>query len=126
MKKRELRPLQADAVAAISAAFRAGHKRVMVSAPCGLGKTQLTTEILRATHETGNRAAFIADRISLVTQTSERFDKYGLPNGIMQASHWRFRPSEQVQVCSVQTLQRRRWPEGQLMVVDEAHVLHGA
>ncbi len=119
----ELRPRQVDCVAAISAAFRAGHKRVMVCAPCGFGKTELATAILQATHANGKNGAFIADRISLVTQTSERFDKYGLDHGIIQADHWRFRPSQQIQICSIQTLQRRAWPTGNLMVVDEAHVL---
>ncbi len=120
----ELRPEQQQVVDDISAAFRAGHKRVMVSAACGFGKTELATAILKAAKANGKRGGFLADRISLCTQTSERFDKYGLDHGMMQASHWRFRPSELVQVCSVQTLARRQWPEMSLIVVDEAHVLN--
>jgi len=122
----QLRPEQQQVIDDIAAAFRAGHKRVMVSAPCGFGKTELATAILQATKGNQRRGAFLADRISLVNQTSERFDKYGLDHGIMMAQHWRFRPSEQIQICSVQTLQRRRWPDVNLIVVDEAHVLHGA
>ena len=121
----QLFPEQQQVIDDVAAAFRAGHKRVMVSAACGFGKTELATAIMQAAAINGKRSAFIADRISLVTQTSERFDKYGLDHGVMQASHWRFRPSEKVQVCSVQTLRRRQWPELSLMVVDEAHVLHG-
>ncbi|WP_114971129.1 helicase-related protein, partial [Rhodoferax ferrireducens] len=86
--------------------------------------TELATAILLAAKNNGKRGGFLADRISLCTQTSERFDKYGLDHGMMQASHWRFRPSELVQVCSVQTLARRQWPEMSLIVVDEAHVLN--
>lgn len=126
MPSLELRAEQQQVVDDVAAAFRAGHKRVMVSAACGFGKTELATAMLFATHANGRRGAFIADRISLCTQTSERFDKYGLDHGVMQADHWRFRPSEQIQVCSVQTLSRRRWPETNLIVIDEAHVLHGA
>jgi superfamily II DNA or RNA helicase len=121
----QLFPEQQRVIDDIAEAFRAGYRRVMVSAACGFGKTELATAILLATAENGKRGAFIADRISLITQTSERFDKYGLPHGVMQASHWRYRPSEKVQVCSVQTLRRRNWPDLNLMVVDEAHVLHG-
>ena len=88
--------------------------------------TELATAILQAAKLNKKRSAFLADRISLCTQTSERFDKYGLDHGIMQASHWRCRPAELVQVCSVQTLARRRWPEVSLIVVDEAHVLNDA
>ena len=126
MSTLELRPEQQQVVDDISAAFRAGYKRVMVSAACGFGKTELATAILQAAKLNKKRSAFLADRISLCTQTSERFDKYGLDHGIMQASHWRCRPAELVQVCSVQTLARRRWPEVSLIVVDEAHVLTDA
>lgn len=121
--KLELRPRQVAARDAIAAAFRAGYKRVMVAAPCGFGKTELATAILHATFDNGKRGAFIADRISLINQTSARFDKYDLPHGVAQGDHWRWRPSEQIQICSIQTLQRRRWPETNLNVVDEAHVL---
>jgi len=126
MPKLELRAEQQAVIDDVAAAFRAGHKRVMVSAACGFGKTELATAMLLATHENGKKGAFIADRISLVTQTGERFDKYGLNHGVVMADHWRWRPHELIQVCSVQTLSRRRWPETNLIVVDEAHVLHGA
>ena len=122
----ELRPEQQQVIDDISAAFRAGYKRVMVSAACGFGKTELATAILIATRDNNKRAGFLADRISLCTQTSERFDKYGLDHGIMQGDHWRFKPQELVQVCSVQTLARRKWPEMTLIVIDEAHVLNDA
>ena len=74
----------------IAAAFRAGHRRIMVSAACGFGKTELATAILAATKANGRRGIFVADRIALVTQTGERFDKYGLDHGIVMADHWRY------------------------------------
>ncbi len=124
--KLELRPEQQQVIDDVSAAFKAGHKRVMVSAACGFGKTELATAMLLATHENGKRGAFVADRISLCAQTSERFDKYELPHGVIQADHERFAPSKLIQVVSVQTVSRRRWPETNLIVVDEAHVIHEA
>lgn len=126
MSTLQLRPEQQQVVDDIAAAFRAGHKRIMVSAACGFGKTELATAILQATHDNGKRGAFVADRIALVDQTSRRFLKYGLDHGVLMADHGMFRPSKQIQVASVQTIQRRRWPEVNLLVVDEAHVLHGA
>lgn len=119
----ELRPLQSGVIAAVAEAFRAGHRRVMVYGPCGFGKTEVATAMLQATHKNGKRGAFVADRISLVTQTSERFDKYDLPHGVMQAQHWRYAPSEAIQVCSIQTLRKRAWPALNLLVIDEAHIL---
>jgi len=122
----QLRPEQQEVVAAVSAAFRAGHKRVMVSACCGFGKTELATAMLAATAENGKRGAFLADRRALVEQTVQRFDKYGLNAGVIMADHPRFAPSRPIQVCSVQTLLRRRWPDANLLFIDEAHVLSEA
>jgi superfamily II DNA or RNA helicase len=116
-------PEQQAVLDEVSAAFRAGHKRVMVSAFCGFGKTELATAMLQATHNNNKAGAFLADRRALVEQTSSRFDKYGLPHGILMADHWRFRPSERIQVCSVQTLIRRKWPDANVLFVDEAHIL---
>lgn len=119
----EMRPLQAALLDSLAEAFRAGHKNIMVCAPCGFGKTEVATAILKKTHENGKRGAFVCDRLSLIGQTSERFDKYGLDHGIIQGDHWRYRPSLQIQLCSIQTLKKRGWPDGQLMICDEAHVL---
>ena len=119
----ELRPAQKKVVDDISAAWRSGHKRVMVSAACGFGKTELATAVLKAAKANGKRCAFIADRRALVEQTGQRFDKYKLSHGIFMADHWRFDPAESVQVCSAQTLARRRWPHFDLVVVDEAHII---
>jgi DNA repair protein RadD len=119
----ELRPAQSQVVSDVSAAFRAGHKRVLISAACGFGKTELATAILQATRENGKRAAFVADRRALVEQTSERFHKYGLEHGILMADHPLYRPAQHVQVCSAQTLARRKWPQTNLIVVDECHIM---
>ena len=48
---------------------------------------------------------------------------HGIDHGIVQASHWRFRPHLPVQICSIQTVAKRRWPDAQLIVVDEAHTV---
>lgn len=71
-----------------------------------------------------SRALFIVDRVVLVDQTSERLDRYGIPHGVIQAGHWRWRPYERIQVCSAQTLERRGIPEDvQVVFVDEAHCM---
>lgn len=122
----QLRPEQQAVVDAVSAAFRQGHKRVMVSACCGFGKTELATAMLSATEANGKRGAFLADRRALVEQTVTRFDKYGLNAGVIMADHPRFAPSKPIQVCSIATLLRRRWPDANLLFIDEAHVLSQA
>lgn len=119
----ELRPLQVPVVAAAQEAFRRA-KNVLIQAPCGFGKTELATYLLKITKKKGNRGSFIMDRISLVQQASDRFKKYDLPHGVTQAQHEDFDPFEPIQVCSLQTISGRRgWPEAKLQIVDECHVL---
>lgn len=122
----ELRPLQKMLLDVIAQAFRDGHKNIMVCAPCGFGKTEIATAILIKTSGNNKRGAFICDRIQLIEQTGERFDRYNLEHGVMQASHWRYRPLEKIQLCSIQTLLRRQWPDAELTIHDEAHALTSA
>jgi superfamily II DNA or RNA helicase len=64
----------------------------------------------------------ILDRIILCDQTSQRLEKYSIPHGVLQAGHWRFRPYENIQICSAQTLEKRGdFPDLKLLVVDECH-----
>lgn len=64
----------------------------------------------------------ILDRIVLCNQTSQRLEKYQIDHGVLQSGHWRYRPWENIQVCSAQTLERRgSMPDLDLLIVDEAH-----
>jgi DNA repair protein RadD len=64
----------------------------------------------------------LLDRVVLCDQTSKRLEKYDIEHGVMQAGHWRYRPYENIQVCSAQTLERRgSFPGLNLLIVDECH-----
>jgi superfamily II DNA or RNA helicase len=119
----ELRPYQVEAIEQARAAIRAGAKNVLICAPTGSGKTVLASHLIAESKAKGRRSAFVVDRLSLINQTSDTFDRYGIDHGIIQSSHPRFYPSRPVQICSIQTVARRRWPEAQLIVVDEAHTV---
>lgn len=84
----------------------------------------IASALMEMTRDKGNRANFVVDRKSLINQTSRMFDSYGIDHGVIQADHPRFRPSVPIQVCSIQTLARREWPESNVDVFDEAHILH--
>jgi superfamily II DNA or RNA helicase len=86
--------------------------------------TVLASALMEMVREKGNRANFVVDRLSLIQQTSDTFFRYGLDHGVVQSSHPLYRPSLGIQLCSVQTLSRRGWPESHVDVFDEAHVLH--
>lgn len=124
--KIELRGYQADAFDQAREAVRRGCKRILIVAPTGGGKTVLASALMEMVRDKGNRATFVVDRLSLVQQTSDTFDRYGLDHGVIQSSHPRYRPSQQIQLCSIQTLSKRGWPESSVDVFDEAHVLHTA
>jgi DNA repair protein RadD len=118
-----LRDWQTEAVDRIRDEVRAGRKNILVVAPTGSGKTILATHIIGESDAKCRRSAFVVDRISLINQTSSTFAAHGLAHGVIQADHVLFAPSRRIQVCSQQTLARRRWPDADLIVVDEAHTV---
>jgi len=119
-----LRPYQQRAVDEARDALRAGKRRILICAPTGSGKTVIASHLLQSCVQKGRRATFVVDRVNLIEQTSAMLDGYKIAHGVIQASHVRRQMYQRVQVCSVQTLQRRQWPISDLDIFDEAHVLH--
>jgi DNA repair protein RadD len=119
-----LRDYQKDAIRAMREAARAGRRNILICAPTGSGKTEIAACLADVNRRKGKRSAFVVDRNSLINQTSAAFDVHGIDHGVIQASHPRDRPSIPTQVCSIQTIARRNWPEADLVIVDEAHAMH--
>lgn len=117
------RPFQEEAHAALRAGLKAGHKNQMLMAPTGAGKTYLGLRIANEANQRGKRALFICDRVTLINQTSEAADRYGMSNhGVIQSGHWRYDPGQPFQIASAQTLARRDvWPAADVIIIDEAH-----
>ncbi|WP_212525868.1 DEAD/DEAH box helicase [Actibacterium sp. MT2.3-13A] len=126
-KEINLRPYQADAIENLRDGIRAGKRRLLLCAGTGAGKTLTAAHLLKEADRKGSYALFIVDRVALVDQTSAVFDEYGISHGIVQGINDRWMPSENVQVCSAQTLARRSLPrDPSLIVVDEAHCQYKA
>lgn len=120
----ELRDYQSAAIDNLRDSLRRGVKRVVLQMPTGAGKTALAGAIVRMAMERGKRVIFTVPALSLVDQTVESFEGDGiLEIGVMQAFHERTDGMAPVQVCSVQTLMRRKIPPADLVIIDEAHVL---
>jgi DNA repair protein RadD len=119
-----LRPFQANGVAEIRGAFRAGYRSVLFVLPTGGGKTYTFVHIAERAAARGNRIVILVHRSELVDQTSRSLDAIGCPHGVI-ASGYRMDLRHPVQVASVQTLVQRLHlipPDWfQLIVVDEAH-----
>lgn len=125
MSALQLRPYQTDSIDALRDGVRKGHRRQILAAPTGSGKTVVSTFLMEEVAAKMSRAAFICDRVALVDQTSATFDQYRIAHGVMQAQHWRTRPWERIQVASAQTLARRGFKDDlQLIVWDECHTLY--
>lgn len=120
----ELRSYQVDAVERVRAHFRGGGRTPLIVAPTGAGKTVIGAYLMKAAGDKGTRTSFLVDRVNLVDQTSAMFDRYGIDHGVVQAGHWRRRDTEKLQVCSVQTLEKRGFfPDTALLINDEAHCM---
>ncbi len=118
-----LRPYQLEAVERVRALIRNGKKNILLCAPTGSGKTVIGAYLIAESDRKMRRCAFLVDRVALINQTSETFDTHRIDHGVVQAQHPRHAPSKRVQVCSAQTVARRKWPDAELLVIDEAHTV---
>jgi DNA repair protein RadD len=120
----KLRAYQTLALNGLRAGFAAGKRSQILYLPTGGGKTEVAIALLEATKTKGNKAAMILDRIILCDQTSIRLDKYSIDHGVLQSGHWRYRPYEQIQVCSAQTIEKRgSFPGLTILIIDECHAM---
>jgi len=116
----QLRDYQEQAIQKLREGFARGHRSQLLYLGTGGGKTEIAIAMLEAAKKKGSKAAMILDRIVLCDQTSRRLDKYSVDHGVLQAGHWRYKPYENIQVCSAQTLEKRgSFPGLDLLVVDE-------
>lgn len=117
-----LRDYQQETLEKLRQGFANGKRAQILYAPTGAGKTEMAIALMAATKTKGNKAAMLLDRIVLCDQTSKRLERYKIDHGVLQSGHWRYRPYENIQVCSAQTLERRgAFPGLNLLIVDECH-----
>src|SRR4030043_579052 len=120
----KLRPYQINSIESLREGFRQQHKRQVLAASTGSGKSLISLHLIQQVVEKGKRAIFLCDRRVLVEQFSKHLDAHGINHGVLMASHWRWRPYEQVQIASIQTLEKMdSWPTADLIIVDEIHAV---
>lgn len=121
---RELRTDQTETLNAIRSGYAEGHRAICVQAPTGYGKTVLSAKLVENAREKKKKLIYTVPAISLVDQTVEMFYSQGLYDvGVIQATHHMTDWSQPVQICSVQSLQKReKLPEFDIMMFDEVHI----
>ena len=121
-----LRDFQEEATEGLRERFREGHQRVCLTLPPGSGKTVVAAGLGEKSLEKRSKVVFLADRVSLVRQTSIRLNEYGIPHGVFRADV-SFGRYSNFQVCSAQTAERRGYfPEADLYIIDECHSMRKA
>ncbi len=122
----KLRPYQVATLDQLRKKYASGIKKVLLVSPTGSGKTAMFCEILKSAHQKNRHAIMVVRGRSLVDQASDRLADYHVPHGVLMAGHWNNRPQERIQVCSIDTLHRRKIaPLADLVVIDEAHTAGG-
>ena len=122
--KLQLYPFQLTGIEDTRVAARAGHRRQILCAPTGSGKTECAIALMQEALARGSRVAFIVDSILLVEQTSNRLRAYGIPHGVAQGRKNTHGRDRKVQVWSAQTAEARNLINSDLdmVVFDECHV----
>jgi DNA repair protein RadD len=121
-----LRPDQTLAIDNLRELLRS-TSRAIVQAPTGAGKTVMMSDMVTRARAKHKKVIVTVPAISLIDQTVQALATQGLHDevGVIQAKHMQTDWGRPVQVCSVQTLQRRwqdgQMPEADLVLVDEVH-----
>ena len=122
-----LRDYQREAIDNLMVPASEGHRRLLLQAACGAGKTVIAAQIIRHAVSNNQRVLFLAHRRELVMQCAKKLSDFGVESGQMiSGEEWD--QTHLVDVASIQTLhswciRRGKYPAppADLVVIDEAH-----
>jgi len=123
-----LRPYQEKAINDIRNSFASNHRRIILQAPTGAGKTIMFTYIAKSAIERGRRVMIITDRVELLRQTGGALGAFGLIADSITAKTKRVR-KHHLYISMLETLSRRSknvnyqriMSQIDLFILDEAH-----
>lgn len=118
----QLWDFQETAIKDTREAFRK-NKRVVLSMPTGSGKTVVALMAVKSALEKGKTVAFVCDRLTLLDQTANFMFKQGLDFGIVQGDNPLTDFGKQFQICSAQTLAKRKKQYFDFYIIDECHIM---
>jgi superfamily II DNA or RNA helicase len=119
-----LRVYQEAAINELWLAFQNGERPVL-AAPTGAGKTLIASDVFNSARRLNLRVAFVVPFLSLIDQTWEAFKHAGMDEAdfsIIQADSPHQNYSKPIQICSADTLVRRKQlPQVDIVIFDECH-----
>lgn len=127
----QLRPHQIAAVELLRSSIAKGNRFVLLLAPCGYGKTLVSSAIMSLALERGKLPMFLASGRQLIFQKSRKLTECGIPHSVLMAGE-HYDPTERAIVSSKDTLWSRAFennhlpiPEADVIIIDEAHTATG-
>ena len=115
----ELREPQTIVLNKIKGHAKAGHKKILVSAPTGFGKTILSYQICKDAIAKGNRILFTSHRIGLAEQSRDKF--VSLKPSFLQGDSAGYIEDYGLLVATLQTLANTEILEPKIILIDECH-----
>lgn len=122
MREFKLFPDQAEHIQNVRHALRS-HKRVLMQAATGWGKTIGAGYMMTEAAKKGNSCFFVVPRRQLLAQTADSLASYGVSFGYIAAGY-RPNPFQMIQLCTSGTLARRlnKLPFiPKIVFIDETH-----
>jgi len=120
-----LRPYQTLYVQEIVKAFSEGHKRIVLCAPTGSGKTVMFSEMVRRAAFKETSTWVLTDRTELFNQTFAALERVNVKPQLINANTKKhmISPDAIINVGMVETIFRRTGIKPpQLLILDEAHM----
>ena len=122
-----LRDYQNVAIDEVRQAILAGHRKILIVAPTGSGKTVVAAQIVKLAAEKFRRSMFLAHRRELIYQCADKLVHFGVDHGILMAGEYPYGAAD-CQVASIQTVAARcittekiPLPNSDVVIIDEAH-----
>ncbi|MFV1977345.1 MAG: DEAD/DEAH box helicase [Candidatus Scalindua sp.] len=101
-----------------------GHLRQILGAACGIGKSVIATSIIRDAVNKGLVPIFVVNQIQLVKQAAKHLIAEGLTISVIQGENTFRNDDHNAIVASIQSLKSRRYPDVDLIILDEIHIFY--